>query len=711
MHVLWRQRWIVVACVALSLCLAAAHLLTTRPLYTSTSRLYVQPNGPRLIGQQPDVTVDNANFLHTQCQIMTSTPILAIVLGTPGTRDMKSFEGVDNLLDYLKSQVRVDVGKQDDIINVEFDSPYPEEAARVVNRVVDAYSDYVSRQKRTTAAEMLKVLNAEKTQTDADLTTKGQQMAELKKQAGTLSFDPDRENPVSDRLREYNDLVANARAEAVAAKASYDDAVTMYPTDAEHQALLAEMEKGGGGVVITSDSESISIRSAIFEQEQKLDELSRVYGPKHPLVVAAQGRRDHLLAQYVVATKRRWAVAAERQAKLEEAYGEQQKLSNDFADKAARFNELVAETNRLEKHDDVLDNRIKEIQADEGAGPLNITVLEPARPEPYPSKPSKSHQLAFALLVGLALGAAAAHLREWTDPRFRSTDEIRSALGLHVLGAVPHVAGARGNGGAHGLRFDRFSETAESYRTIRTALQFRCKDAPSKTLLVTSPQPGDGKTTLAANLAIATAQSGKRVLLVDADFRRPSQHKLFHVDGRIGLSDVLDGEPATDAVRPSAVDGLDILPAGAMPHDPCAVLNSQRFPELLEELSKQYDLILIDSAPATVVSDARVMGASCDATVMVVRAGWTDRRRSEQAYDGLMSVGARVVGVVVNDVAAQPGYVGAYYRANGNGNGNGHTETIGLSQVTPARREHPGKSAAAPSAEARADAGGRLRRS
>jgi capsular exopolysaccharide synthesis family protein len=201
------------------------------------------------------------------------------------------------------------------------------------------------------------------------------------------------------------------------------------------------------------------------------------------------------------------------------------------------------------------------------------------------------------------------------------------------------------------VRFDPLSDAAESYRVVMMALKAATADAGMKTLVITSPSAREGKSTLVSNIAIGLAQSGERVVIVDADFHRPRQHVVFEAQRQSGLSSILLDEQSLErSLQGTPIDGLDVLPCGPMPTNPAELLNSDVFGEILSELAGRYDRVLIDAPPVLEGSDARIAAAQADATLLVVRAGHTSRRMSERAHDGLMSVGARLIGVVVNDL-------------------------------------------------------------
>ena len=214
-----------------------------------------------------------------------------------------------------------------------------------------------------------------------------------------------------------------------------------------------------------------------------------------------------------------------------------------------------------------------------------------------------------------------------------------------MIGLIPKMT-SRGRV----LETDPSSHVAESCRSLYNVIVESIPPEESKTILVTSPSRGDGKSTLATNLAVAMAQQGKHVLLIDADFRAPSLARIFSLRGKEGLTNVLAGQDVSGVVHESGLTGLDVLPCGTFLGNPLEMLNSERFGAVLEYLAGLYDHIILDAPPTVPVDDARIIAASCDITLLVLRAGRANRRLAEIARDSLGAVGAKILGIVVNDV-------------------------------------------------------------
>jgi capsular exopolysaccharide synthesis family protein len=279
------------------------------------------------------------------------------------------------------------------------------------------------------------------------------------------------------------------------------------------------------------------------------------------------------------------------------------------------------------------------------------TVLVPAGLPPKPASPKPIVVGALGVLAGLALGIAVAFVRERLDDGLRGRSDLETAIGAPVLGVVPKVPGWKNRHDAKLVsREQPKSGVAESYRTLRTSVSFAAAQSGIKTIMITSPAAGDGKTTTAANLALVLADAGKRVVLVSADLRKPRIHQFFELSNEVGLSNVLAGEvEAWEAILDPGVENLRIMPSGPVPSRPAEMLQSEHMTDIINGLRDVSDFIIIDTAPVLLVSDALALVPLTDGVLFVADAEKTPRSAVMQTRDHLQQVGATIFGAVLND--------------------------------------------------------------
>ena len=268
--------------------------------------------------------------------------------------------------------------------------------------------------------------------------------------------------------------------------------------------------------------------------------------------------------------------------------------------------------------------------------------------------------------MGLIFGFGLASIIEYLDDTIKTPTDVDQYLKTPILGTIPFLKHT-----AFPLmtQLSRHSALAESVRTLRSNLKFAILDEPIKTLLVTSASPAEGKTMIVANLGIGMAQAGRRVIIVDADLRHPSLHKIFGIDNSIGLTNVLVGEVDVDAVlRPAEVDGLTLLPSGPIPPNPAELLDSQPMKKLVEMLDSKADFIIFDSPPTLAVTDAQVLASNLDSVLLLLAAGEVRKDAAIGANQLLANARAKLMGVVLNKIhITREGYYYYYYHYYGEG--------------------------------------------
>lgn len=305
--------------------------------------------------------------------------------------------------------------------------------------------------------------------------------------------------------------------------------------------------------------------------------------------------------------------------------------------------------------------KMQDIELRKNAKVETSRVIEEAVVPGSPIRPNKPQNIMFAGLLGVFLGLCLALLQELLDDRINSPEEAERVLRLPNLGHVPLVE-------EEGLRLIRdistFSPLMESYRSLRTNINFAAVGSTLKSMVITSSVPAEGKSTTAANLAMAMALDGKRVIIVDADLRRPSLHKLFRLESSPGLTDVLvETYEIDDVIRPSGVENVSVIAAGSPPPNPAELLGSARMADLIKQLEAKADIVLFDSPPALAVADGVVLAARTNGVLLVIGYGETKKTNTRKAVELLRRANARVLGTVLNRIEGPSSgyYYGKYY--------------------------------------------------
>lgn len=293
---------------------------------------------------------------------------------------------------------------------------------------------------------------------------------------------------------------------------------------------------------------------------------------------------------------------------------------------------------------------------------LFVNVLVPAQPPKSPISPNIPQNVLLATVAGLVIAVITVLIIEYLDDTIKDAEDAQRVLGLSTLGAITRMPSSRNQADSLITLKHPRSPISEAYRVLRTNLRFSGIENPAGALLVTSPGPTEGKTTTAANLAVAVAQSGRRVVLLDCDLRRPTLDKYFGLSNDEGLSSLFLNDTATleSVMRPTKLDTLKVITSGPIPPNPAELLDSNRMRRILETLRSQADLLIIDSPPVLAVADASIVGARCSGVILVIDAGRTRSDISRRAVETLNKTGTKVLGVVLNRISPRRA-AGDYY--------------------------------------------------
>lgn len=496
--------------------------------------------------------------------------------------------------------------------------------------------------------------------------------------------------PILDRLDSLNQELTAAESNRLSKEAIYHMTETDNP-----EVVIGLASSGLPGIAssaVLAQGSGLELLQSLRQQQSatKLTyaDMATKYGPKNPRLMEIGSQLTNLsqqlsdeLSKINARARNDYMLAAKNEEDLRRVFTRQQDEAGKLNASTVKLQILAQEADSSRQLYDGLYSKLQEANVQAGLRATNIGIADPARPIVTPTRPNPLLYLAIGMALGVFFGISSAFAGEYFDETIKTADQLNASVQMPVLASIPRAMVPRQNG--HALpKLNQLNPTessllithpmssmAESYRALRTSISLLFDSESLHTLLVTSPLVGEGKTTVAYNIAVAFAQAGKKVLLVDADMRNSRLHEMFGAGKSPGLSEVLSGAPllASHTRAHSTMPNLSLLPSGNKPAMPAELLCSKSFRDLLSSMKANYDLIVIDSPPMLLVTDASIMSAQVDATLAVVRTDLTNRRVLNGLPELLKRNGFGAVGFILNGVDLKS--VDYYYAYGHNGGG------------------------------------------
>ncbi|HMH15020.1 MAG TPA: polysaccharide biosynthesis tyrosine autokinase [Edaphobacter sp.] len=680
-----KRRWVLITAAALGLLYGVYKAETQPRIYEAFGRIQVRSGSSNeyRVSAVPGYSNDTASKMLTEIAILQSDSLMLTVAREMDLQNNPAFLDVkgpvphaslddavvrQSTIHRLQSNLNISLVQKTDIIRISYTSKNPKLAADIVNKVISAY---IQRSYETRFASTQRVSQWLSSQLDdlkQQVQVSQERMMDLQRRLGILGFDPSH-NQISSSLDDLSKAAGSSKIARIIAESRYRMLGGMDPDTIE-----GSIETTPG----TAPAELNLLRGQIAAARASYAQMESTMGPNHPQAKALKAQIDELAKEIdteqkrlLLQAKQNYIVARTNEeqttAALERQKSDAYKLSDDEVEYTLRQREF--ESNRT-LYEGLL-QRLRTAGVQAGLESLEIDVVDQALPPASPVLRPQSTIILSTLVFSLLGGVIIAFLMESLDTGLRSVAEIESITELPSLAVVPRarrisseemgkITTAQRN---INVLLQPKSQFAEAFRSLRTALLLSSAGRPPKFILFTSATPSEGKTTTASNLACILAQRDSRVLLIDADLRRPNMHHRFGLNGKVGLTTLLTGATKlVDTVQQiPEIPNLDVLPSGPVPPFPTEMLSSEAMDNLLKHCGEIYTHVVIDSPPILSVTDGVILAHEADAVVLVVRHGKSSKHVVRRARDLLLRSGAPITGIVLNAVDLNsPEYYGYY---------------------------------------------------
>ena len=670
------------------------------PLYTSSCSIKFEKETTVEGLYAKTMSWSEGDDMETQLSVLTSYSVLKRVAEKLGMiEDNASTEGhqlsphVAAVIDNLRSKIEVSREGFANIIAIYVTDRDPALAQKLANTVALAYMEVHNREQSKRTTEAVKYISQELTRVRQKLReaedafntfTQKNQLVSIDLQGENLLLSTKKTKGNLENLAESKDQLANLLTKLEQFLKNPSGAGdTLYSEHANKQ--YERMNETLIGILVHRDS------------------LLKDYTVKHPEIIAIQRKIIETVTKMRIIILLQMKNIDRKRAALEARIKEASEKTQDLMEKKLEYNRLKRKVVSFNDMTVLLEKKNQEALISKAEKPDEITIVRPAIFPRFPINPPKTASKgALGLVIGVVIGLVVAFVVETFDTSLGAIDDVEEALGSQVLGMIPHgdfvsmhdrpKDGKLGSGDMSPFEQEAFlvshffPETmiAESFRALRTNITFSDMEKKIKVMAVTATSPSEGKSMVCTNLAITTAQAGTKTLLVECDLRKPVISKAFGVDRNPGLTDVLlgnyslgevtktitdimVGEMSMDQVMATAgLDNLNLLTCGTIPPNPSELIDSQRLVELIDEVKREYDLVLFDTPPILSTSDPMILGTKVDAVLLVYRVGAVSRTLLKRSATQLEQVNATLLGVVLNDIKSElsPDFHGyKYYKS------------------------------------------------
>ena len=692
-QVIVKRRWTIAifTLIVLTATVTATYLMT--PIYRAALTMQIDREDIKIVKIEEVTPVESASsgqdYYQTQYELLKSRSLVLRVINQLGLADIaqtaeppsmlagfrrwlsewlpqaseaqpvpsSASARMEGVITGFLTNLTIEPVRNSRLVKLYYNSADPQQAATILNALAKSYINLNLERRFDASAYARNFLQERLQQVKAKLEDSERELVEFARQQQIYSVD-EKQSIVTRNLEATNAALGEAEKRRISAEVVY-------------RQMLAS--RGQNLSQVQNNPMVQSLRDAKGKLEAQYQENLGIYKPAYPAMaqLRTQIAQVEIMLNQEMANARatitaNYDVAKSEESLLRNRLDEIKREVLELQDRSIRFNILRREVDTNRQLYDGLLQRFKEVGVAAGVGTNNISIVDEAKTPVFPYKPNLQLNALLALVLGLLGGVGLAFLFERLDDTFKRPEELEKLLGLPVLGVIPKTRKDRGDDRPMALvgHDDPRSAFAESYRSVRTALQFSTASGVPRLLTVTSAMSNEGKSTTVLSLAIQFAQSGKRTLLIEADLRKPTLHRSLSLDNQIGLTNYLAGGGAqpVDIAKPTHIPNLFAIPSGPLPPNPAELLSSARMMELLTLAAEKFDQVILDSPPLLGLADALILGNLCGGTLLTVEMGGTPRGYVLGALKRLRGARVHVLGAILTKLEARAGAYG-YYRS------------------------------------------------
>jgi len=666
------------------------------PIYEASTQVLVEKNEGTSLTQRPTYEAYDPEFFETQRQLILSQSVARKVVRLldldkkwktyfPDKEKKASFFGkikdkikaavpksegtgkaastipqekpseADIIADQLREDITISPVKESRLMTISFKAEHPDFARLVTNTIANAYKDELMAIQMESSGYALKWMTKKAEEERNNLARSEKALQQYMKQHDIVTVE-DKMTILPQQLSELTSKLANAQAQK-------DVVGNIYRQIQDVRASKGDVESLP---TLANRKELQDIRENVRKAEQVVSELSQKFGPKHPTMVEARGKLNDIVRQknveinkIIASVKNEFDVAEAQESSLRSALANVKGEAQNLNEKLTEYKILKREVDTNRALYESLMLQAKEKGVTENTQKINVWMTQVAQTPKEPVKPKPMRNILLGIVLGLFGGVGCAFFVEYLDNTIKDPEEAERRFGMSVIGVIELLK--KGKNPDQFVKEEPASSFAESYKSLRTAVLLSSAERPPKRLMITSMSPQEGKTTTSMNLARSIAQTDRKILLIDADQRRPRLHKAFQLDNDAGLSSYLSGTIQEIPLQLTDEPGLSVLTSGPIPPNPSELLGSQRFSQLLDQLEQQFDMIIIDSPPVLSATDSLLISKLAEGILVVCYSGKTTYDRLQRGLKSVREINPNILGLVLNAMDMQKTNYYSYY--------------------------------------------------